>query len=214
MGDDDDGLAGSGQGEHQLAQALLARLILTGGGLVQQQDRGVHSTDAGQCHHLFCAAAETHRLRLGNGGQAELGQDLLGPGLDLILRQFQVLETVLDLIPHGGAEDLIVGVLEYIAHGFGKVTGADLANIPSADLHRAGGGAQQAVEMLGECRLAAAVLADDGHDLPLAEGKVDVLEGLHAAGVDMLEVVKLDDGLPAAVQCRVIRHRHRHLSCP
>lgn len=111
-------------------QALLARLILTGGGLVQQQNRGVHSTDAGQCHHLFCAAAETHRLCLGNGGQAELGQDLLGPGLDLILRQFQVLETVLDLIPHGGAEDLIVGVLEYIAHGFGKVAGADLAQYP------------------------------------------------------------------------------------
>lgn len=162
--------------------ALLARLILTGGGLVQQQNGGIHSADAGQRHHFFGAAAETHRLHLGDGGQAELGQNLLGSGLNLALRQLQILEAVLYFIPHGGAEDLIVGILEYIAHGFGKVAGANLGNVPPADLHRAGGGAQQAVEMLGECRLAAAVLTDDSHDLPLAEGKVDVLEGLHAPG--------------------------------
>ena len=67
--------------------------------------------------------------------------------------------------------------------------------------------------MLGEGGLAASVLADDGHNLPLVEGEVDILEGLHAAGVDVLEAVKLDDGLPTAVLCCLIR-RHRHPSCP
>lgn len=97
---------------------------------------------------------------------------MLQGGLVLLGWNAEIFGRDLQLLAHGGAEDLVVGVLKYIAHPAGKLADGLFFGIRTCHQHLSGCGAKQAVEMPDQRGLAAAVLPHDGNDLVFIDGHV------------------------------------------
>ena len=101
------------------------------------------------------------------------------PPVDLLLVQPHVLGAEGDVLIHGLLKELVLRVLEHQAHlepchpgalGVGP-------DVLSLEEHLAGGGLEQAVEVLNEGGFARAGVANDAQVLPLVGGKVHIQQG-------------------------------------
>ena len=152
---------GLGQGGQVADEPFLGGLVQAGGGLVQQQHGGVHGEDGGQCNQAFLPAREAVGDPVGVPGQAQCRQDLLGIGAGLGGGAAQVERAEGHVFQHGGAEQLVVRVLEQETD-----PGADVVKVglgparltEGADLARAGAG--QADQQMQQGGLAGAVGSD------------------------------------------------------
>ena len=130
--------------------------------------------------------------------------------LDLVVRHAEVLEAKEHLVLHDGGDHLGVDVLQHAADDARDVRERDVAGV--AAVHERG-----TVELArivvrdgtahhgGERGLAGARRADDAHEVPLAHGERDSVEGLLASLViGKRDVPELDDWVGCA---------HESLSC-
>ena len=58
------------------------------------------------------------------------------------------------------------------------------------------GGVDHPVDRADQGGFARAAQADDGHELPLLDGEVDILEALHAVGIYFVHMLELDQWYP------------------
>ncbi len=132
-------------------------------------------------------------------GDADGGEGLLDAVLDLVVRHAEVLEAEEHLVLDDGGDHLRVDVLQDAADNAADVGEGDLAGVLA--VHE-GHAKELAAEVVGdgaahhggERRLAGARGADDAHELALAHGEVDVVEGvLGALAVREGDVLQLDD---------------------
>ena len=135
-------------------------------------------------------AADPHQL-----------SDPVHKGFHVLLVHTVVLQGKGHVLCHRQADELAVRVLQDRAHHFGQVKQAQIFRVPAANgegsrgFPRVGIG-DQAVDAMGQGRLAAARRAADQDLLPLADIQGDVIQGrLRLGGVLKAEMVKGYDRL-------------------
>ena len=110
------------------------------------------------------------------------------PAADLVGSHAQVFRGEGYVLLHNACHDLVVRVLEHHAHLAADVQQARLVGgVDAADRHRALGGQEDSVEMLGKGGLARAVVAQDGHEGAFLNGEVQVVQ--HGGGYPLLRCV-------------------------
>ena len=122
-----------------------------------------------------------------------------------------------NVLRHGQADELAVGILQHRAHNFGQTEQAQLSGVLPRHRQAAGdlpgvGIGHQAVDAVGQGGLAAAGRPGNQHLLPLADGQVDVVQGgLRLGGVLKAEMVKFDN--PLVFQPDLLLKQERQANC-
>ena len=215
MGDHDAGDSHPFEDRYYLELHLGAQLLVQGPhGLVEQQQLGALGQRPRQGHPLALAAGELVGAAPGEALHVHELEHLGDPLLDLGPRQAILLETEGDVLGHRHVGEERVG-LEHHVDGplMGRHGGDVLAveqDLPFAGLFEAGQDAQQG-------RLAGARTAQQGEDLPLADGQVDVVHGQHAVEA-LADAADLDQGITGSPARRagsgLVRGHHPLLSHP
>ena len=158
---------------HQVVHALLDDLLRAGidggGGLIQDQHRGIGAGGTGDVEKLPLALAEAAAvtgedslIALGQVADELIGAGQMGGGLHLLIRCVQT--AVADVIGHGAGKE--VGILEHHAQRPAK---GILLDVPHVDAVVGNGAALdlvEAVDEAGDGGLACAGGADKGDLLP------------------------------------------------
>jgi hypothetical protein len=187
---------GDGEGLEEVFEFAAAAGVEVAGGFVEDEDGGLAGEDAGETDAAFFAAGEVMGGAAFKAGEADAIEAFAGAGGDIGGGQAELFGAEGDVFEHGGAEELVVGVLE---------EEADLA----ADAGEVGGGGglaedadgavvigvigEQAVEVEKKGGFAGAVGADKPDAFAFGDGEGDVTEGGGAVGVVEVEVGDLDD---------------------
>ena len=82
----------------------------------------------------------------------------------------------------GFGEQLLIGILEDIAHARGKFGHLIFARIPIPDQYGPGSRLQQPIQMLDEGRFPGPILPDDSDLFASFDGQRDAVQGLNAGG--------------------------------
>ena len=97
-----------------------------------------------------------------------------------------------DLFTHRGGEELVIRILEDVAHALRELLERQEGDLPPLETHRSGGGREEPVQVLRERRLAGAVPPDQGDELPLPDAERHVEQRVAAVGVAVAEVADLE----------------------
>jgi hypothetical protein len=186
---------GDGEGLEEVFEFAAATGVEVAGGLVEDEDGGLAGEDAGETDAAFFAAGEVMGEAVIEACQANLGEAFRDACGDFGRVEAELLGSEGDVFEDGGAEELIVGVLEeeadLAADGIEVVADGGLAE--DADGAVLGGFfREQAVEMEQQGGLAGAVGADEADALVLGDGEADAAEGGGAIGVVEVKMVDLD----------------------
>ncbi len=140
-------------------------------------------------------------------GHADRAERRLHAPVDLVGREPHVERAERDVVEHGGAEQLVVGVLEHEAHLGPDAPDRVLAHGHPRHVHAPVRGPERPVELEHERALAGAVRSDEGHLLARADAQVDAAEGLEPVGIAEVDVVELDRAARVWATVRVGRGR-------
>ena len=193
-------------GYHQHGHALLGQRLHDGqhlahhfgvqgrGGFVEEQHFGVHGQSPGNSHPLLLAAGDLPGLGIDIGGHANLGQVGHGGLSGLSLAALQHLDLADHAVfQHGHIVEQVEG-LEHHAHvaAVFRLVHTPAHNVlPVVEDFSRGGGFQQ-VDAAKQGALAGAGSADDGGDVTLFHGEVNILQ--HLVGAETLgQVVDLQN---------------------
>jgi len=177
----------------EVDEAMFCLLIQPGGGLVQEQDPGLHGQHRCQRDQALLAPREFIGHPVGKTGQTQALQSRQGnlPGLGRGFPQVQRAEG--HIFQNRRAEELVVGVLkeqpDLPAHRDEIFFGPDL---PAEDDDAPGLGPQQAHDQVQEGGLAAAVGADEAQMVLRSQLKAEVLKD-RPAGARISEGDAVDD---------------------
>src|SRR5205814_9581371 len=145
--------------------------------------------------------------------QAGGGERLRDARLDLGGCEPQVLRPEGDLLLDRGREELVIGVLEDVAYALRERLEREAAQVAALEPHGALGGLEEAVQVLGERRLAGAVSADERHELARPDGEAHLGERLVPGRVAMVEAAHVDQrwapGARRREEARGLRHGTR-----
>jgi hypothetical protein len=108
--------------------------------------------------------------------------------LDFSRINADTLQTERDLFPDGGAEDLVVGVLEEEPYHRCHLGGSVLGDVTSRNGDLTVCGLQKTVQVLKQRALAGAVLPDERDKLPILNGQVYSSQSHLAARVAVPQV--------------------------
>ena len=162
------------------------------GRFVEHQHLRLHREDARDGDPFLLAAREVVRHALAQVLDPEEGERLPDTVGDRLLVEAEVGRAERDVLLHGGGEDLVVGVLEDDPDELAHLVLVHLRDRLAPDQHLAGGGFEDAVEMLEEGAFPGTVRPDDG-DAGLSFGnEVHALEGTDVAAVDMGDIAGLE----------------------
>ena len=177
---DDGGILGLVVVPDVAQNGLHAHRVQSGGGLVQNEHLGLHGDDACDGHPALLAAGEL------KGGLVQLvvpQANKVGrgahPPVDLLLVKSHVGGTKGDVFIYRLFKQLVLRILEHQTHlepGHTGALGIGPDVLPLKE-HLAGGGFQQAVEVLNKGGFPRAGVADDAQVLPLIGGKVHIQQG-------------------------------------
>ena len=183
-----------------LQDVLHTHRVQPGGGFVQNEHGGLHGDDARDGHPALLAAGELE------GGllqhlvlQAHKLGGLPYPAIDLPRVQPHIPGAEGDVLVYRLLKQLVLRVLEDQPHLEAGLPGALLGFPDVAPFKQdpAGGGLQQAVEVLDEGGFARAGVADDAQVLSAVGGEVHVHQGAPfergTGRVDMTELFRLND---------------------
>ena len=154
---------------------LHSHRVQPGGGLVQNEHPGLHGDDPRDGHPPLLAAGEL------KGGlfqlvvpQSHEAGGLPHPAVHLPLVQPHVFRAEGDVLVDGLLKELVLRVLEHQPHLEPSLTSAlgIRPDVLPLEEHLAGGGLEQAVEMLDQGGLARAGVADDAQVFPGVGGEV------------------------------------------
>ena len=143
------------------------------------------------------------RHAVGERGHAHRGQGALHAPVHLVPGQAHVERPERHVVEDGGAEELVVRVLEHEANLGADAADGVLADRHPGDPHRAVLGPERAVELEHQRALAGAVRADQGHLLAGRDPEVDAAQGLEAVRVSEVDVLELD-GAPGVRAWRTL----------
>jgi hypothetical protein len=177
---DDAGILGLLIGPDVLQNGVPACGVQSGGGLVQDQHIGLHGDDPGNGDPAFLTAGEVEGGLLQQlAVNAHKARGAAHPGVQLVPGDALIFWPEGDVLPAGLLEELVFRVLKHQAHlapdGVGELLVLPDVLAPEQDL--AGAGLEQTVEVLDQGGLAGAGVADQAHQLPEAEGEVDMFNG-------------------------------------
>ena len=174
---------------HRVHDLHALPMVKAGGGLVQDDDGRRHHDDGSQGKKLAGTTIEQEGLRI--GVEVELHDHAVHTAAGFVIQAALRHEAELQLLPHGLAADLSVGVLEQKAHPAGKFAGAQVRGGNPVYQHLAAGRLQQAVAQTHGGGLSRAVGSHKGHEVAVLDGEAHVLEngGLRlVVGKDVLEL--------------------------
>ena len=202
MGGEDDGDARRAQRPHQLPHVLAQFDVDAGGRLVEKQDLRLVRQRLGDQHPPLHAAGQRHDPGVFLVPQRQLPEHLLDvAGIRRLAEQ-----------PAGkahGRRRRLEGVGgQFLRHqadqaARGAIVGEDVVAV---DGDRARGRLHDAADDIDQRRLAGAVRPEQRKDLAVADLQVDVLQGLEARGVGLVEMRNGNGGV--SWRCR--RHSGRH----
>ena len=148
-----------------------------GSSLVQHDALRGHGDDTGDGHPLLLAAGQQMGRVAGEFRHAHRRQGVIHPLADLIAGDAQILRCEGHILLHHVGNDLVIRILEHHAH-----TAADLQQegfilrIHALYIHRAAGGQQHRVHMLGQSGFAGAVMTQHHHEAALFNGQRHILQ--------------------------------------
>ena len=180
MGDDQHGDAFPGQAPHDLQDLAHHFRVQGGGGLIEEQDLGIHGQGTGDGHPLLLSTGDLPGLGVDVGGHAHLLQIEKGMLPCLFPALLQHLHLADDaVLQHGHIVEEVEG-LEHHAH-----SAAVSRNIKTTAQHilimiedLAVGGILQQIDAAQQRGLAGAGSADDGDHIALPDGEIDVPQDL------------------------------------
>ncbi|HEV7760917.1 MAG TPA: hypothetical protein VGO78_18055 [Acidimicrobiales bacterium] len=168
VGGEDHGLGPLADGPHRPPEGLAGLDVHGHGGLVQHQQVGVRHQGHGEAGPLGLAAGQLVGALVGEGIDAGQGQHLVErqrPGVERAHHREQLADAqVADQAP--GLE-----------HGADRAGGDGLGRGTSLEQHLAPVGRGQAEQHVEGGGLAGAVGSEQGHDLAVADGQVEVAHG-------------------------------------
>ncbi len=174
------------------ADARDARPILAGRRLVEHENRRVHRQHTGERDELPVRQPQVVRVLRGPIRQPHGGECLGDEAPDVGIAKPEVARSERRLALHRAAEELAIGILEHEADGMGDVGDRPPGDVTTGNSHAAGLRGQDPDQVLGEGRLARAVLPDDGHGLAGLDGEVHPPERHLASRVAVMEPGHLD----------------------
>ena len=163
-----------------IAQHLCpSRGVQAGGGLVQNQHFRFHGNHTGDRHPALLSAGQFkgRGLQLLRGKPHQLSR-LPHPAVHLLLIQAHILGAEGDVLINRFFKQLVFGILKYQSHPEPALPGGGLIrpDVLSVQKNRAGGGAQQSVEMLHQGGFAGTGMADDSDKLSPLHRKGHILQ--------------------------------------
>ena len=188
MGDRDDGLAPRLHGFQNLGQPSVAIDVLTGGGFIKNQDFRSHGNNGGDGDEFPHGKGQIHGIFAPIDVHAGNLQGILYPTVLFLHAQFHVLGAEANLLLHRCVEDLVVRVLEHVAHDAGDLRRGIIlcVHVPHQDV--ALGRAEQTVDHLDRGGLARAVLADNGHVFAALDVDAHVIHCQEASGIGEADI--------------------------
>ena len=205
MGDHDHGSTGFVEPPDQVQYGDLAVIVQPGRRFIQDQDFGVRGQHRSHRQLLSFAACQVEGIFEFSAGESGFGQgrrDLLP---DFFFGKAVVADAEGDFVQHGVSENLVIRVLEHVSDtasqfGQGPVGGGFAQDLDLAFSRRV-----QSVEVLGERRLPAAVLPDQGNEFAGSDVQGNPVHGRRRRSVTEDQVPDADDRLalfplPIAVQ--------------
>ena len=189
MGNHQDGHPLVVQALQEFHDLRVVAVVLTGGGLVQNQNLGLHHQNGGDGHPLLLAVAQSGHGPVAEGIQTADFQRLLHPGADLLFGNAAVAQTQRHLIEDHALGDHLVGVLHHIADAIRPFLDAQLHEIPAVQGQGSPLGRFKTADHLGKSGFSRAVGAHDAEHFPLADGHADALQGMAAAFVGEVHVL-------------------------
>ena len=145
---------------------LAAPRVQHGGGLVQDQAVGPHSDHARNGDALLLAAGEVVRSALPVLVDARHLHGVVHAAAHLFGRDAEVFQRKGDIFLHHGGDDLVVRALEHHADLLADIVNFVLVlGVHPLHHHGAAFGQKDGVEVLGQGGFAAAVRAQNGHEL-------------------------------------------------
>ena len=157
-----------------------ARRVQTGGGLVQNEDLGLHGDDPRNGHPPLLAAGELKR-GAGENFVTQTGKSSspTHPPVNFAFVQLHVAGSESNVLVHRFLKQLILRILKNQPHletdGVGQFLAAP--DILSLEENLTRGGTDQAVEMLDQGRLSRTRASNDAKGLPLINGQVHGIQG-------------------------------------
>ena len=176
MGHHQHGHAAVCQGPHDGEDLAHHLRVQGGGGLVEQQYLRVHGQSPGDGHTLLLAAGDLPGLGVDIGGHAHLLQVIHGALLSIHLVLLEHLHLAYHTVfQHGHVVEQVEG-LEHHTHPGTVLGGVDAParHIVSVVEDLAGGGRLQQIDAPQQRGLAGAGGADNGDDVALVHGKVNI----------------------------------------
>ena len=129
--------------------------------------------------------------------------------LDLLAREILVQRTERHVLPHGGHEELVIGILEDEADPRTQFRERPVADLESRDLQLAAA-SRKAVQVQHQRRLAGAVRPEDRHPLTVLHVQVHAAEG----GLAVRVAVAQPDGADGAAHVATPAARRSGTSRP
>ena len=166
--------------------------VQAGRWLVEYEDGGIHAEHRRHRHPLALAERQPVRKPPLEPRHAHGRQRALDTIMDLVRWQAHMEWPEGDVVAHGGAEQLIVGILEDEADGGPNPSEVPTLHRHAADRDRSVGWLVRAVEMQHQRGFACAVRADQRHLLSPRDREVDAGECLEAVWIRVMEMLDFD----------------------
>ena len=165
------------------------------GGLVQDQHLRLHGDNTGNGHPALLSAGEVKgrncQLFFRQAHEASSFPDT---AVDLLRLQTHIFGAEGNILVHSFLEKLILRVLEHQANPEPRLPGGCLIRPDALAIQQniAGGGLQQAVQMLHQGGFAGACMSDDAHKFTPVQGEIHILQCLMLKGrADAVYIIKV-----------------------
>jgi len=161
MGDDQ---FGRGQGVENAHEAFPRGRVQAGGRFIEKQQSGPHGQDPGESHKAHFSSREPVGEAVGKVVETEEGQSLFGSEAGLWGRKPLVERAKGHVVEHRGVKELVLSVLQAIAHGQTELPELGFATyLLTAKEDLAPLGALQAREQTQESSFATTIGANEPH---------------------------------------------------
>jgi hypothetical protein len=189
---------GAGQGLEEVFEFAAAARVESAGGFVQDEQVGLTGEQAGQAGAAFFTVAEVVGGAVGEVGHGDGGEGLFDAVPDFGFGQVELLGAEGDVLGDGGAEELVVRILEEQSDVLSDPWEVFRADVPAEDADLAVGPAvfgQDPVDVEEEGGFAGAVGAEQADAFARLNAQADTAEGFGAVVVAVVELMDFEGGV-------------------